>query len=182
MYVLLSSFVDTPAITRAAPKLFGQPATTSVSESAPASAPASVPASASNTSFCVSETTTKAVPKRTPTQKQKQLKKGSSKPNLFKEKLVVIPEDLICCDIKFTQISSYKRHISREHPKDVFNDGVGCMVCGKVFLPGTICCNTKNLINEKKNKKTKQKFICDNCKTSYTKKTSLIRHFSNKSC
>lgn len=163
MCALLSLIVDTPVITRAS-KLFDQPTTLTTS------------ASATNIGFCVSGTTMKAVPKRT------QLQKQTKKPNRFKEKLLVIPEDLICCDFKFTKITSYKRHVNRKHPKDVNNDGIGCVVCGKVFLHRDNLLQHQKYHKRKQNKKTKKKFICDNCKTSFTKKTSLIRHFSNKKC
>lgn len=138
----------------------------------------SLRSSASNTR--ASRSTKKAAPKRTSTQE----KAGNrpTMPNRSKEKQNDVPEDLICCNIKFTKNTSFERHLNRVHAKMVDNDGIECVVCGKMFLHTDNLRQHQKSHKKKKRKKIKQKFICENCHTSYTKKTSLVRHFSNRTC
>lgn len=123
-----------------------------------------------------SRTTTNVAPKLLPTQKR------SPPVKISKQKPAVNQDDLICCNIKFTRMSSFERHINRKHHEDVNNDGVKCLVCGKVFLHRDNLLQHQKSHKKKKNKKIKPKFICNKCKTSFTKKTSLIRHFSITKC
>lgn len=126
----------------------------------------------------IERATSRRLPK-TPKHKPAQKRSPNSKETLEAKP---IPLNLECCGIAFTKITSFKRHLDRKHPKDVNNDGVECPVCSKVFM------HKDNLVQHQKSHKKKiiikkcQRFICENCKRKFTKKSSLIRHFSDRNC